>query len=471
MSWRGTLLLLALAATATAVLLLSRHSGSRAEGSPLMRFDPAQTRTLAILEGEGCTVLSRDGGVWNLVAPLADRADPRILSQLIDAAASAAPTDILPPKDQKDSVSLDALGLRTPKRILIIDDGKKHALKLGTGGAAQDQVYAMVDSDPTVYLIKDEISPLVFRPAGEFRDSRLTMLSTEHLEEAGLSKRGGLQELQLHQDRTGWRMEKPLAAAADSSAVAKWITPVLSAKITRWLPESTDPSTCGLDSPEAVISLREEGGSPLRIMIGSPVPDTPGARYARCENRPGICVLRDMDRALDVTPSSLRSRKLKPVPPDSVDLVRITGGDSILTLSRKKGSGDWICEERNGMILPEAAMQAWFSGLADLTATSFEPATPDRIAARGINRPEAVIRLIARLSENTSEENAGEMILAEYAVGIASGGETALREGTSPDLMIVPTEKSAFLTNLLQETTGATAPAAVRSPSPAGVIH
>jgi hypothetical protein len=459
-SWRGTLLLLVLAAAAAGFLLLNRHTGSRAAGSAILRFDPAETAAIAVIEGESCTVLSRERGVWNLMAPLADRADPNAVSRLLETAASSEALDILPPKDQRDSVSPDALGLKPPKRILIIDDGKKHALKLGTGGAAAGQIYAMVDADPNIYLLKDEISPLAFRPAGEFRDGRLTMLSPEHLEEAALSRSGGLQGLQLRRDRTGWRMEKPLLAAADPEAVTRWITPLLSAKIARWLPESTDPSACGLDSPEAVFTFKEEGGTPLRIMIGSTVPDTPGARFARCENRPGICVLRDMEKAIDVTLASLRSRKLKPVPPDSVDLIRITRGDSTLTLARKAGGGDWICRERDGIIIPETTMQGWFASLADLTATSFEPATPEKIAARRIDRPDAVVRLVARLSENTSEENAGEMILAEYALGLPLGGETALREGSSPDLMILPSEKAALLTELIAKTSGESQPPA-----------
>lgn len=458
MSWRGTLLLLALAAMAAGIVLLARHSGSRAAGSQILRFDPAGTRAIALIEGESCTVISREKGVWNLMAPVADRADPIAVSRLLETAAGSEALDILAANDQKDSVSPDALGLRNPKRILIIDDGKKHALKLGTAGAASGQIYAMVDDDPTIYLLKDEISPLAFRPSGELRDNRLTMLSTEHLEEAGLSRRGGLQELLLRRDRAGWRLERPLSAPADPDAVTRWITPVLSAKIVRWLPESSDPSACGLDSPEAVLTLREEGAPPLHIMIGSPVPEIAGAHYARCENRPGICILRDMDRMLEATPFALRSKKLKPVPMDSVDVISITRGENTLTLTRKQGGSDWICLEKAGKIVPEAMVKAWYSSLAELAATTFEASTPEKLSARGINSPEAMIRLIARLSENTSEENAGDMILAEYSLGARVGGETALREGNAPDLMIFPSGKTAQLTDPLRETSGAPSP-------------
>ena len=48
------------------------------------------------------------------------------------------------------------------------------------------------------------------------------------------------------------------------------------------------------------------------------------------------------------------------------------------------------------------------------------------------------IRLTAHLSENTAEEAAGDMVLAEYAFGLPKDGVVALREETSPELMIVP---------------------------------
>jgi len=75
-----------------------------------------------------------------------------------------------------------------------------------------------------------------------------------------------------------------------------------------------------------------------------------------------------------------------------------------------------------------------------MKASGFEPATPDRLAARGMNAPQLTILLIAHLSENTAEESAGEMVLGEYAFGTPSEGMVAMREGDSSDLMLLPAD-------------------------------
>ena len=301
-----------------------------------------------------------------------------------------------------------------------------------------------MDSDPSVYLISSESVALAFRPAEDFRDPRLTALSSDHLEEVALHLKGGMQELRIESGGRGWRIVTPLSATADREATRGWIDSIVSAKITRWMPPDTDPSSCGLDVPEAVITLLPEGGEPLRILLGSEVPGSPGSRYASCSDRPGICVLSNMGAPLRITPSSLRSKKLTPLPLDAVDRIEIREEGCFGTthlLSRKKGSADWEWRDNAGgaiqHTLSESQVKGWMTKLQEIPASGFEPATPERLEARGLSSP-SVIRLIAHLSENTAEEAAGDMVLAEYAFGVPKEGVVALQEGTSPDLMIVP---------------------------------
>ena len=82
-------------------------------------------------------------------------------------------------------------------------------------------------------------------------------------------------------------------------------------------------------------------------------------------------------------------------------------------------------------------MKGWIAKLQEISASGFEPATPERLEARGLATP-SLIRLIAHLSENTAEEKAGDMVLAEYSFGLPKEGVVALREGNAPDLMILP---------------------------------
>ena len=297
-----------------------------------------------------------------------------------------------------------------------------------------------MDSDPTVYLVPSATASLAFRPPAEFRDPRLTTLSSDHLAEMELTRNGAgnSQQLRLARNAKGWNIVSPVSARGGNEAVEAWAASLVGARIVRWMPEGTDPAACGLEPPVATVTAREDGGAPVVISIGSETGDVPGGRYARCNGRPGICIVTGISPALAATPAALRSKNPQTVPLDTVDKIEISTGEGGLLVARKKGSDDWQVVEGGSGDLSRTKVEEWYRRLSSLKASGFEPATPDRLAARGMNVPELTIRLIAHLSENTAEESAGDMVLGEYAFGTASDGTVAMREGDSSDLMLLP---------------------------------
>ncbi len=442
MSWRGTVLLAILAALAASLLLFSGGSRSRSATEPLLQISPAEATRITIIEGGGAIVLEKKSGIWRIEGDGGDRADARMVRSLLNNAASLLPLDELPARDLKGPVSPTALGLDKPKRTLTIEDGKRHTIRLGMEGAAPGSVYVRLGSGGPVYLVSSEVAASAFHPSREFRDTRLTSLTPERVAGVTYSKGAALQQLQLRKTGAGWTIGSPVTARCDEDVVVNWLDRLLSARVTRWMPEGTDPSSCGLETPAAVMTVIErEGETPVVISIGNPVPGSEAARYVRCSDRPGICVVECLSTLLDPTPATFRSRRLAKVLCDAVDRIEITGaagGASSYVLLRKKGSEDWSLQ--NGETVPETSVRDWFTKLQTLSAVRFEPATPERLNARGMNPPPITIRLVARLSENSAEEQAGEIVLATYAFGSDSAGETALREGDSTDLMILPTE-------------------------------
>lgn len=445
MSWRGTLLLLILAMLATGILLFWGKSHTRTTRESLIDIDPVQASRIIIREGSGSTILKKQSGIWMIDSIPVDRADPDIIHALLQCASGIKPLDTLRSSELKGSVSLEALDLINPMRSLTIEADKTVTINFGVAGATAAQLYARLGSTGSVYLIPSEIAGLAFRPASAFRDPRLTMLVPNHLEEITFSKGNSLQQLVLRKNREGWKLVSPLATQGDQQAISTWAGELLSTRIERWMPAGTDPASCGLESPSGIFSTHEEGGSPpVTITIGSEVPDSPLSRFAHCSNRPDICVIKGIGAFLEMTPLALRSKKLPSVQYDSIDRIEVRPSGGFLPplfLSRKKGSEDW---ERSidgvgadKSTLPGTQVKEWFEKVQAITAQGFEPATPDHLQARGLTQP-YVIRLIAHLSENTAEEGAGDMILAEYAFGTPADGIVALRAGNSPDLMLVP---------------------------------
>lgn len=442
MSWRGTLFLVVLAGLALGILLFAQRSRTRSAGEPLLAFDPGSAEAISIEEGAGRVDLVKTNGFWRIETPVKDRANQEAVRALLEKAAGMEALDQLRHGDLKGNVNLEALGLKQPRKIVTIAARGNHTVSFGADGAATGQIYARVDSDRSVYLVPSETAAIAFRPSAEFRDPRITALSPERLEEITLFKNqaGTLKQLRLKQTPGGWMIESPFAAHADKKTVEKWAYSLIGCKVSRWLPDSTDPSSCGLDAPAAIVTAREEVGEPVTITIGSEVTGEANSRYAKCSGRPGICVVTGIGEAIATSPSSLRSRKTKTVPLDAVDRIEIGGkeGESPIIIARKKGSDDWEIIRDTPIAIEGTKVAEWHGRFSSITAVSFEAATPEHLALRGLKGSPRTVRFIAHLSENTAEEGAGDMVLAQYAFGTPYEGVIAMREGNSSDFMIVP---------------------------------
>lgn len=442
MSWRGTLALLILAFLAIVAVPLTRRSHVRADGEPLLAFSMPDVKRIVISEGGGVTTLERINGIWMLAGDPPDRADPAMVGKILETALSTEPLDTLKSSELKESLSPASLGLKKPLRSLTIDDGRAHTLHFGVEGASRGKLYARTESDRDIHLVSEAAAVAAFRPKREFRDPALTMLRKDRIQEVSLARQGEIQQLRLIRkpNSAGWSLQSPLSADADEKAVTSWIGAILGSRVDRCMPETSETSDCGTETPLERISLLEEGASsPVTISVGREVPDDPGKVYARCSDRPGVCVVTGLQQALATGPGDLRSRRIRTVEYDTIDRIEIMNPSSGTILTRKPGSEDWNLMAGNvATQLPVSAVKEWFAKLGDLTANRFEPATPERLQARGLTPSPVTVRLVARLSENSAEEQAGDIVLATYALGAVPGDEAALREGDSAELMILP---------------------------------
>jgi len=440
-SWRGTLLLLALGGVALGFFLLSGRNHTRSPQEPLLGIDPPLAGSIQIAERGTSLSLIKKNGLWILQGAITDRANPKLIRALLETAADITPRDMLSSSDRTGSVSLTSLGLNKPNRSITFNDGKTHTLWLGVDGPSRGDLYARLDSGSAVYLIPGKIASLAFLPTGEYRDPILTELTVDRIDQVAMSKGATLQQLRFRQDTHGWMMESPLSARGEDEAVNAWLKNLLSANITRWMPEGTTPDSCGMDVPTATITLLEKGSSsPLTITIGSPLPDSSGAYFARCSDRPGICVLSGIAPSLSATPLSLRSKQIQQVEFDTIDKIEIADQMNTLTLTRKPSSEDWEIKQGGAGEISGIRIKEWFDRFQKLSAESFEPATGDHLNNRdlGPGHLPVTISFIARLSENTAQENAGETLLAQYLFGGVTDNHIALRVGNSNELMILP---------------------------------
>jgi hypothetical protein len=463
-TWRGTVFLLLAGIVAAALLLITLRSRTRPADAPLLGISPGETTGIVITGAGSTTVLENREGIWWITQPHLDRADPAKIAKILGAASDIVPLDTLRSSDLKGSLSLESLDLKPVKRSLVFQGRGNHTLRIGSEGATPDRLYAQVDADPCVYLISSEVASRAFQSIDELRDSSPFPLRADHLFGITLQQQGGYRELSLQKKGRNWDLLSPLRAQADARAVETWLSSILGSKIQRWMPADTEAAACGLDTPDVILTLQEPGSDPVRLELGKAITGSPGARYARTPGRPGFFILGNIEPWLTATPSSLRRSQPSPMELDAVDRIIITRSGQTTTLSRKPQTDDWLCGAR---IIPGSSVKGWNERFQVVKATAFETATPDHLSIRGIDptTPQTMtIRFMANLSENSAEEMAGEMPIAEWTFGNpSSDGTIALREGKSDDLMILT---SAIILPLLEDATGWTASLALSSPTP-----
>ena len=103
MSWRGTLLLLFVAATALLLLLLPDRSHTRSTDEPLFGIDPSLAEKIIIAESGREITLLKNNGVWWLHSEINDRADPSLVHDLLQTAVGIVPLDTFHPKTSRIS--------------------------------------------------------------------------------------------------------------------------------------------------------------------------------------------------------------------------------------------------------------------------------------------------------------------------------------------------------------------------------
>ena len=153
-----------------------------------------------------------------------------------------------------------------------------------------------------------------------------------------------------------------------------------------------------IHQPPASRCTRRVRRVPLILSIGAATPDGTGT-FVKCSDRPGIAIVgNSLAQTLAITPQTLRSKKISPVEYDTVDRMEINS----YYIERKPGGEDWQGHEEGEPQIDDiqaSRAKAWFDQLQNLTATSFDAATPEHLKQWSLDKeyPDLRIRLIAHL--------------------------------------------------------------------------
>jgi hypothetical protein len=248
-------------------------------------FEDAQVRSLSVELGETRYFLKKEGVLWKLVAPLADRADETTVGRLLGAVrqlrALRFVTDLANPlEDERYGLAQPAL-----QAIVTLHDGTRHTLVIGR---------AEIDGAPRSFARRKEGTSIAEVPADALlreldvssfalRDKRVLGFERDRVEKIRIALADG-QTLELDRVRSGadagieddWKFAGPQPGPARKWKVGSLLWALASMKASAFADEApADLAPFGLARPERTVTLLGEGGAQLGVLF---IGKTEGAR-------------------------------------------------------------------------------------------------------------------------------------------------------------------------------------------------
>lgn len=323
-------LILAVVLSAAAIVLLrpGPAGGNGGSGSgPLLEFDPAGVRALAIThpdgrverirrDGEGWVLEAGEREPWVLTAPQV-RGLLRILSNL-----------------PGDSPATEGEVGPSPVRVGVeLEDGGSRELIIGTA-ALSGRVAAKAGTgrEARVCWIRADLPEALTRPGPlGWRDP--TLLRGVGPEVSRVVLRGPSGSVTLGRAQGRWSVREPIAAPADEGAVGRLLTTLSRVRIADFL-DGGAPADTGLQSPSATATLE----SIERDARGAAVVHTQTLRVGRSADIAGTKIYVEVERGtgrrvvaaaaeslatITTDPATYVSRQAAPGPASDVGLVTV----------------------------------------------------------------------------------------------------------------------------------------------------
>ncbi len=435
---RAITILLVLLAAAAAVFLFvfePRMTSTRQEEATrdfVLTFDPGEIRSIRVASGDdGFEISRRDDGWWIGPKPK-DIASPQKVSALLSAAGNLRVFDVIHAEELGAGRDLDTYGLDKPKSQIDLRGDGAATLYFGKEAAGDGRVYVRRADSKDVYIVSDELQRLAFRNPQDFRDHRLTNVTSDRVDKFTIKRGGG--EIAFERGGRGWEIVRPLRARADDAAVEKLLKSLLGLQILDFVAdESDDLSAYGLAEPRAEVVFTVDGEPrPIALRIG---PDAGAAAVvAQFTARDSVYHLpKEAWTSLQIAPDDLRDRSLAELNLDTVDAIRLNNGSKDWTIER---AGDaWKSEGRE---VTDESVEHLAAVLTGAKVQEYLPLTGENLRKSGLDHPVGTVAFDAWLSENTPETTAGRRPVVTFSIGRRDGGKAYVRVDENPEICVIP---------------------------------
>ena len=316
-------------------------------------------------------------------------------------------------------------------------------------------MYVRLQNSKETFLAKQSVRKDIDKKPEEFRDKKLTDLTTAQVRRIALKTPAGEMELEKKGDH--WDIVKPLRARADDGKVGDLISQITSARIQQFVADDRgDLRPYGLAEPRGSITLFDQAGKKdQKVEIGESikvfgqedkgqtlqiggVPEKEKDQiYVRFAPRGSVYTLpKKTEQILNTKPADLRDNHLVRIDTNILDRITIDApGKGKTVLARK--DGNWTIATRNNAPADSGAVQRLIDTLQNERVTGFVEDVASNLPKYGLDKPQLQLTFSSFASENTAETKAGEQPFAGIAFGKPEGDNVYARLTDEPFVVAV----------------------------------
>ena len=462
MNWRTTL---ALAAIAIAVFAYFRFfelkqpstEEARRQAQNVVKFDRTKIDGVIIQNGDDKIEIRRRDNKWRLETPIKDQADGSLIENLFSDLESWQKDATISAKEiDADKSKLNEYGLNKPKlRLKLIGQDRPPEILFGKDAALEGKMYVRFEDSKETFLAGQSIKKDIDKKPEEFRDRKLTDLSTAQVSRLVLKTPAGEMELQKKSDH--WDIMKPLRARANEQKVGDLIAEVTSARIQQFVADDRgDLNAYGLAEPRASITLfgpeekkdrKVEIGGSIKVsgqenkgqmlQIGAVPQKGKDQVYVRFAPRGFVYTLpKRIEEILNTKPDDLRDHHLVRIDTNILDRITIDAPGKGKTVLARKGD-DWIIATRKNTPADSGEVRRFIDRLQNEQVTRFVEDVASNLPKYGLDKPQLQLTFSSFASENTAETRAGEQAFATVAFGKVDGDNVYARLADEPFVVAV----------------------------------
>ena len=380
--------------------------------------------------------LVHSGASWQIVQPDKAPADAAavndVLSRLLALRAEkfvwpdawAADADADPATGKVKAARLASYGIDEAEGLSVALWTSPTAVERLVFGspAGSNVVHALVHGGSTVVTVDATVAELCRAGHEKFLDTRIFPFGADSLKSLSVTVGGSVYVLASGTNGQ-WRIESPVVAPADASAVTALLDRVLRLKQNDRLPEGADAAT-------------------VAVTVGAPA-------FAAVTNLAAVAVRPDFLSA----PANLRSKRILSVPPASVKRLTVVSAGGETTVEHDAQRVTWKIVKTSA---PAASVRVSANGvskvldaLADVSAVSVENlnAAPEDFKRCGLVRPAFTIAVDVDAADAVRRN----LLLGNAAPG---GGRYATAGGVDAIFMISRETVAALTVPLVESDVG-----------------